>query len=80
MLELAEKYIKTVITIYHMFRNVEKRQWTTVWLEFLKKGERIFANTMGENIPKFLKTLNPQIHPKPQAQEIWRQVHQGSTQ
>lgn len=25
MLELAEKYIKTVITAYHIFKKVEKR-------------------------------------------------------
>lgn len=61
MLELAEKYIKTVITAHHIFKQVAKRQWTNVWLESLEKEEGIFENTVGDNISHFLKTLNTQI-------------------
>lgn len=61
MLELAEKYIKTVITAYHIFKKVEKRQWTNMWLESLKKEEGIFENTVGDNISNFVKIINTQI-------------------
>lgn len=50
---VAKKYIKIVITAYHIFKQVEKRQWTNVWLESLKKEEGIFENTVGDNVHIF---------------------------
>ena len=45
-------------------------------------GENIFEEIMAENVPNFIKAINPRIQRSPttQAQEIWRKLHQSTSQ